>query len=212
MTSTPPFEVLDDPSELAKSEGWSAPVYQDLLALQSGRMTTATFDAKYLVERAILVLDFTGFTETTLRGGALASFLRILDGQRLCIPVLREYGASYIHTFADDILGLFESPGRALDAALEIQHRNKTLLARGDDRAECSIGIGYGRVYAIGPNHAMGDEMNRASKLGEDTARGGEILVTERVRHAVDARNDLKLESQTSDDLLFPYFRVTPEN
>ena len=36
----------------------------------------------------------------------------------------------------------------------------------------CCAGIGFGQVLAIGPNLAQGDEMNRASKLGEDIARG----------------------------------------
>jgi class 3 adenylate cyclase len=63
-------------------------------------------------------------------------------------------------------------------------------------------------LYAIGPNHAMGDEMNRASVLGEDLARGGEILVTEGLHDAVAPRADLAIERQTRDDAPFPYYRV----
>lgn len=54
----------------------------------------------------------------------------------------------------------------------------------------------------------MGDEMNRASKLGEDVARGGETLLTESARDAVADRDDLRFERQTGDDLPFPYHRV----
>lgn len=213
VASVPPFELLDDPAELALSQGWSESQYRDLLAVQAGEMSHADFDRKYLVEKAILVLDLTGFTENTLRGGALPSFLRILDAQKLCIPVLREHESEHVHTLADDIVATFADPNRALDAALEIQRRSAVMQQHDGEhanRAECCIGLGCGPVYAIGPNHVMGDEMNRASKLGEDTARGGEILVTELVRNAVVHRADLKLEGQTSDDLLFPYFRVKP--
>lgn len=56
----------------------------------------------------------------------------------------------------------------------------------------------------------MGDEMNRASVLGEDTARGGETLVTEGVQRALSEREDLTFEAQASDDLAFPFYRVTP--
>ena len=212
MSKQPPFPLLDDPTVLARRESWSEEVYRELLAIQAGNLSAERFDQKYLVVKAILVLDLTGFTETTQRGGALMSFLRILDAQKLCIPVLHEHAADFVHTFADDIVGIFEKPEAALNAALEIQRRTaamRELDGDGTQRAECAISLGYGPVYAIGPKHAMGDEMNRASKLGEDTARGGEILITERVREAVKDRDDLRIDAQSSDDLLFPYFRVS---
>jgi hypothetical protein len=56
----------------------------------------------------------------------------------------------------------------------------------------------------------MGDEMNRASVLGEDAARGGETLVTENAHGALTKARVAMLEPQASDDVLFPYYRVTP--
>jgi hypothetical protein len=206
-----PFELLDDPKELASYEGWSENVYADLLAVQEGRLSHQAFDSRHLHETSILVLDLTGFTLAATRGGSLQSFLRILQAQQICLPVLRERGAGFIRTFADDIVALFKDPNAALDASLEIHRRMEAFPAGtpgAPDPAECCIGIGYGAVYSIGPNHAMGDEMNRASKLGEDTARGAETLVTEGAYRALLRREDVAFEPQTSDDLLFPYYRV----
>ncbi len=210
MSRSLPFELMDDPSELARFQGWSEEVYRDLLALQRGETSASDFDDKYLSERAILVLDLTGFTISTIQGGALRGFLRILDAQKACLPVLREFDALFVRTFADDIVALFAEPHAALDAALEI-HRRIDVHAEGqpsDAAASACIGIGFGPIYAIGPNLAMGDEMNRASKLGEDTARGGETLITEGAHANLAVRADLRFEPQASDDLLFPYFRV----
>ncbi|MGK7877150.1 MAG: hypothetical protein AB4426_28800 [Xenococcaceae cyanobacterium] len=205
------FELLEDPTELAGFQGWSKEVYQDLLAIEGGRMSAQQFDHKYLTTQAILVLDLAGFTSTAIREGCLVSFLRILDAQKVCLPVLKTYQASFIRTFADDIVALFEGPDAALDAAFEI-HRRMEAFTRSqgfrNELAECCVGIGYGAVYRIGPNLAMGDEMNRASKLGEDTARGGETLVTEGAYNFLKERPDIIFESQVSDDLLFPYFRA----
>jgi class 3 adenylate cyclase len=207
---TLPFELLEEPAELARYEGWSRTVYEDLLAVQEGRLSHQAFDAKHLHETAILVLDITGFTLTAARGGSLQSFLRILQAHQVCLPVLRKMGATFIRTFADDMVALFHEPHSALDASLEIHRRVQALPTRraGPAPAECCIGIGFGAVYAIGPNRAMGDEMNRTSKLGEDTARGGETLVTEGAYRALLRRSDVAFEPQASDDLLFPYFRV----
>lgn len=203
--------LLEDPAELARFQGWRENVYRDLLAVQAGTLSAEAFDARYVRRACMLVLDLTGFTLNAMRTGSLDAFLRILNAQKVCIPILRGHGASRIQAFADDLVAIFDGPDAALDAALEIHRRTRTQVP--DPRTpegwpECCIGIGWGPVYAIGPNQAMGDEMNRASKLGEDTARGGETLLTESAREALAHRSDVRFEPQTADDLAFPYFRV----
>lgn len=206
-----PHALLEDPKALSQYAGWGEEVYADFLALQRGKMTEEEFDEKYLYRQAILNLDLTGFTISSMQMGSLAALLRIFDAQKVCIPVVREYGATFIRTFADDIVALFESPANALDASLEIHKRvhafNHSDLA-GPNPPEASIGIGYGDVYAVGPNRAMGAEMNRASKLGEDTACGGEILVTEGVHTELKDRNDVTFEPERSKELPFSFYRV----
>ena len=181
--------------------------------MQEGAITHEALDAKYLCRRAILTLDLTGFTVQAMKGRPLDALLRILDAQKVCIPVLHEHGAMLVRAFADDLVGLFEDPGQALDAAFEIHRRVTEFNHSGhasENPALACIGIGYGEVYAIGPNLAMGDEMNRASKLGEDTARGNETLVTSNVYFALRNRSDVLFEQLASDDQLFPYYRASP--
>ena len=100
---------------------------------------------------------------------------------------------------------------KAVDAALETHRRirlfNQSDLA-GEHPTECCAGIGFGRVFAIGPNLAQGDEMNRASKLGEDIARANETLLTERAFEAVRHRDDLVFERQGQDDQPFSFYRT----
>ena len=209
---TYPHRLLEDIDTLASFKGWSKEVYQDFFRLQSGEIDESEFRAKYSWERAILSIDMTGFTVSAVKLGELPSLTRILDAQRVTIPVLQEYGAELIRCFADDIVSLFADPGTAIDAALEIHRRvqlfNQSSLAS-EHPTVCCAGVGYGQVLAIGPNLAQGDEMNRASKLGEDIARGNETLITERVHAAVAARDDVIFERQEHDDLLFPFYRVT---
>jgi class 3 adenylate cyclase len=212
MSRPYPYSLLDLPEELARCNGWTEEVYSDLLAYQSGRMAQADLDAKYIHRKAILTLDLTGFTVSCFDGGQVQAFLRILDAQKVCIPVLKEHDAWLIRAFADDLVALFDDPGRALDAAFEM-HRRIALYTEhglaGKNPVQCCIGIGYGDVYAIGPNLAMGDEMNRASKLGEDTARGTETLVTGSVFDALSHRKDVVFEAMSQDDMPFPYYRAS---
>lgn len=207
-----PHPLLDDPRTLAGYKGWSEDVYQDFFRLQRGDMHESEFRDKYHRERAILSIDMTGYTASAMQYGELQSLLRIMNAQRVVIPVLQELEAELIRCFADDIVALFERPESALDAAFEIHRRvrdfNASPLAC-DNPTSCCAGIGFGRLFAIGPNLAQGDEMNQASKLGEDIARANETLVTERAYAAVSHRDDVEFERQNHDDQLFPFYRAT---
>lgn len=46
------------------------------------------------------------------------------------------------------------------------------------------VGIGFGKILRIGDIDVFGQEVNAASKLGEDTAKSDEILVTGAVKAA----------------------------
>jgi len=209
---TYPYQLLDDVKTLASFKGWSEEVYQDVFKLQQRKMTEADFNEKYHRQRAILSMDMTGFTSSAMRYGELQSLLRIVDAQRVVIPVLQESGAELIRCFADDIVALFHEPNAAVDAAFEVHRRiqrfNESPLAS-ENPTQCCAGVGFGRAFAIGPNLAQGDEMNRASKLGEEFARANETLITERTYAAVENRDDICFELQDQDDQLFPYYRAT---
>jgi class 3 adenylate cyclase len=213
MSRQYPFPMLELPAELARQNGWTEEVYRDLLALRAGQMGRDEFDARYLRRRAIVVLDLAGYTASCLQGRQAEGLLRILDTQRICVPVLREHEAVLVRAFADDLVALFHAAGPALAAAFEIQRRLRLFneeRALGDDDLLCGIGIGYGEVYAIGPNLAMGDEVNRAAWLGEDTACGAETLVTENVYASLCDRTDVNFAAVSGEGALFPYFRALP--
>jgi len=206
-----PHELLEDSLELSGYRGWSEEVYRDFLALQQGKLSADDFHQKYKRQRAILTLDMTGFTSSAMNVGELESLLRILDAQKVCIPVLKDFGAELIRCFADDVVAMFVHPDAAIDAAFEMQRRvelfNASTLSS-DHPTRCSVGIGFGEVFAIGPNLAQGDEMNRASKLGEEIARANETLLTEHAFEALKDRTDILFTLQSSDDQLFPFYRA----
>ncbi len=209
---TYPHRLLEDIDTLASFGGWSRDVYADFFRLRKGDLSEDEFREKYCREQAILAMDMTGFTLSAFEIGEIKSLSRIFDAQRAALPVLQDHGAELIRCFADDIVALFRKPTTAIDAALEvhrrIEHFNLSPQAS-EHPTVCCAGIGFGSVFAIGPNLAQGDEMNRSSKLGEDIARGGETLITEHTYAVVANRNDLRFERQHQDDVPFPFYRVS---
>lgn len=211
MTTTTdlPFEVLEDPKELASYLGWSEPVYRDMLAVRSGKLSESDFYARYQWQKAVMVLDMAGFTRSTIERGELPALLRIVEMQQVCLPVIRDGGADLIRTFADDVVALFDDPYDAMRVAFELHARTAHFVEDQEGfGARCSIGIGYGKVLRIGPNLAQGDEMNRASKLGEDIARAEETLVTPNVVRALEGCKEFSFCAPEVPGELFPYFHA----
>jgi class 3 adenylate cyclase len=203
--------LLSDPAELAELQIWTEPVYRDLLAVERGELTHPEFHTRYSHRKAILVLDMTGFTEASITTGTVPALLRIMTVQRLCKPVLDDHNATLVHAFADDLVALFDDPADALAAAFEAHEKVTAFTAwpNGTHAAACCIGIGYGDVYAIGPNLAMGAEMNCASKLGEDTATAGETLLTENMHRAVKHCSGATFTQRLDAELPFTFFSAT---
>jgi adenylate cyclase len=205
-----PAEMLHEPASLARLDMWTESVYRDLLKVECSQLDEQTFRDTYLYRTAILVLDVAGFSRMCEKLGEVRAFRSILNVQRVSEPVLRNYRATLVRAFADDLVALFKDPLDALNAAFEIQ-RNLALYnsSRPNDPAvQCCFGIGYGDVFEIGPNNAMGKEMNYTSKLGENIAAPGEILLTENAYDAVSSKTTVIFEEMHNRASELTYFRA----
>lgn len=131
-------------------------------------------------ERAVLVLDMSGFSRTTRREGIVSFLLMIHKMRALAAPSIDKHGGLLVKAEADNLFCLFDDAGDAVRAALDIVERLDTVnpLLPETGRLYAPIGIGYGRILNIGDEDLFGDEVNLASKLGEDVAEKGAILLT----------------------------------
>ena len=158
----------------------------------------AEIDKRFRRTVAILVLDTCGFSRT-VQGKGIVHFLALLEGmERLVRPTVEGAGGRILRREADNVFAVFDSPADAVQAARAIYHDvvtvNEALPA--DEEVGVSIGIGFGELLLVGEDDAWGDEMNLASKLGEDLARCGEILLTEAAGAAA-KDGDVRLEERT---------------
>lgn len=130
---------------------------------------------------AIMVLDMSGFSRLTIRYGVIHFLAMIHRMNAVACPVIEEHGGKVVKLDADDIFAVFPEVGKAVDASLDILKRLQAVNTGLSEEMDlyASIGIGYGEVLNMGGRDMFGEQMNLASKLGEDLARQGEIMLTE---------------------------------
>jgi class 3 adenylate cyclase len=82
---------------------------------------------------------------------------------------------------ADNCFAMFEDVPSAVEAAIALNTAFTAINQFTDDEFDIrvSIGIDFGEVLLIGGPDYFGDTVNRASKLGEDVAGPGDILLAE---------------------------------
>ena len=81
---------------------------------------------------------------------------------------------------------IFRSARKALECSLAMQRTVRDYNRERDDADQVllCVGLGFGEMLRIGDHDVFGAEVNAAAKLGEDTAKAWEILVTGAVAEA----------------------------
>jgi adenylate cyclase len=140
-------------------------------------------------EWCIMFTDLSGFSRGVEKFGIIHFLQTIHESERLLIPVIDQHDGILLKVEGDSMMVIFRRPRRALDCAIEMQRVLKIYNANAaeTDTVLLCIGMGFGRVLKIGDSDVYGPEVNAAAKLGEDTAKAWEILVTGSVKkHAAD--------------------------
>ncbi len=151
---------------------------------------------RYGAERAIMYTDLSGFSRRSSEFGIIHFLEVIYESLRLFRPILASGGGRLVKTEADSLLVRFSTPSAALDAAFAMQRAcvEFNLQRPPEEQVLLCVGLGYGPVLCIGDVDMYGEQVNAASKLGEDTARAGEILVSDAFRAAMTSREGVAYE------------------
>jgi adenylate cyclase len=161
--------------------------FQDLLLnfsqteeLAERKKIETTLWKDFGAEFAVFVLDMSGFSMLTRKYGIVHYLSMVRRMQLTTEPIVKSYGGQMLKYEADNCFAVFPDPLSAVNAAIAMQHAftASNLLTADELDIHISCGIDYGKLLIIGNNDCFGDPVNRASKMGEDVAAAGEILVT----------------------------------
>ncbi|MBL8771654.1 MAG: adenylate/guanylate cyclase domain-containing protein [Phenylobacterium sp.] len=172
---------------------------------------SAQIEAEFTKRRAVLVLDMSGFSRTTQVHGVVSFLVMIHQMRLLAVPTIEGLGGILVKAEADNLYCLFDEVAPAVKAAREIMRQLSTVnvLLPASRRLYAAIGIGYGDILAPGDEDLFGDEVNLASKLGEDVAQGGMVLLTDAARRQLDPAVASTEERASISGLALTYHAVT---
>lgn len=145
-------------------------------------------------EEAVLVLDMAGFSITTRERGIIYYLAMIQEMQKVVEPLVYQFGGHLVKFESDNCFARFPDTQEAVSAATAIQAKLEERNSTCPDEFEIRIsgGIDYGHFLLIEENEFYGDPVNCASKLGEDLADAGEILISRRAWERLSDPEDRK--------------------
>ena len=131
-------------------------------------------------EWCVMFTDLSGFSRKVAEFGIIHFLQTIYESEQLMLPVIEDHDGILLKTDGDSLLVIFRNATKTLQCALAMQ---AAIARHNQDRIDeekvlLCIGLGCGPVLRIGDADVFGAEVNAASKLGEDVAQAGEILVT----------------------------------
>jgi len=153
-----------------------------------------TLWGEYGAQYAVFVLDMSGFSMLTRKYGIVHYLSMVRRMQLTTEPIVKSYGGFMIKYEADNCFAVFPDPLSAVNAAIAMQHAFSAanLLTSEDLDIHISCGIDFGKILIIGHEDCFGDPVNRASKIGEDLAAAGEILITTEAMQMIPAEAGIK--------------------
>ncbi|HJV23661.1 MAG TPA: adenylate/guanylate cyclase domain-containing protein [Holophagaceae bacterium] len=146
--------------------------------------------ATFGTDSAVMFTDLSGFSRRVAEFGIL-HFLQVIHEQKaLLLPIVAAHDGVHLKTEADSFLLRFPDPAQALRCAVAMQAACEAhnVDRKPEDQVLLCVGLGWGRILQIGMTDVWGQEVNAASKLGEDTAQAREILVTDAFKRQVEGR------------------------
>lgn len=135
-------------------------------------------------EWCVMATDLSGFSRHVAKFGIIHFLQTIYESERLLIPIIEDHDGILLKVEGDSFLVIFRNVSKAVACAFVMRNTLETynMNKSEEEKVLLCVGLGYGKVLRIGDMDVFGQEVNAASKLGEDTAKAGEILTTQAVK------------------------------
>ena len=157
----------------------------------------ATLWKEFGAEKVVLVLDMSGFSQLSQRHGIVHYLSMVRRMQLTAEPIIESHGGVVVKFEADNCFAMFEDSLSAIRCGigLNLAFDAANIVTPVELDIHVSVGIDRGKVLVV-DNYLefFGNAVNCASKLGEDGARPGEVLVTNEVAASIPAAAEIAMK------------------
>jgi class 3 adenylate cyclase len=145
---------------------------------------------------AIMFTDLSGFSRRVSEFGIIHFLQTIYEQRKLLLPIVEAHDGLLLKEEGDSFMIMFRTAERAVTCGVAMQKACGLVNERRkpEEQILLCLGIGYGRILRIGDQDVWGREVNGASKLGEDTAKAYEVLVTSSCKAALGDKHSYTFE------------------
>ena len=174
---------------------------QDQGGVDADTIRSAAWE-KFGAKVAVLNIDSVGFSRTTKSHGIVHFLTRMAKARQCMSGILQGADAIRFGYHADNCIAYFATPQLAVNAAIALQQGilDSGLTLNDTEKYGLCAGIGFGDLlYSETLDGYFGDEMNLASRLGEDVAERDEILLTQNAYEALEIDSAWSFDARTLD-------------
>jgi len=153
---------------------------------------------EYGMQRVVLAVDMSDFSRLTQKHGIVHYLALVLRMRETAKPIIEEHGGALVRFEADNAFAMFEDSLGAIRAAIALnQAFDRENIATAEELdIHIACGIDRGEILVVESYlEFWGNAVNRASKLGEDLAAPGEILITREVADSLPPERDFTIKS-----------------
>lgn len=155
---------------------------------------------KYGCKKAVLIIDMSGFSKLTEQYGVV-HYLSMIQRMETIVSTkiaIGDHGGIIVKFFADNCLIVFPDTLSAIQFSILLNDVFDigNIVTPDELDIYISCGIDFGDILMVGGKDCFGNAVNRASKLGEDIAKAGQILVTQEAMSCIPESEDIKTVSK----------------
>ena len=172
---------------------------QKALSVSAQKKADTIMNKRFTKKKAVLVIEMYEQAEVANEHGVLPFIDMVLTMKRHCGMAVKHRHGKCVRSIETKIIGqimaLFDRPIDCMRAAIEARYRCR------EEEFQLAIGAGFSDILDLDACNAFGDAVNMAFKLGEDVAKGGEILITENIKNGLEGGFDFKMDDKRSVQL-----------
>jgi len=153
----------------------------------------------YGLEGTICIHDMSGFSRLTEKLGIVHYLSMVRHMQIVVKPIIERFGGQVVKFEADNCFARFPDAHNAVQSSISINiaFDAMNLMTTDDLNIYIATGIDHGKFLLIEEDDDyFGGPVNVASKLGEDIASAGEILLTRAAMDRIPPEAGVKGEAE----------------